>query len=88
VSNLIGYLAAFLLAICGVPQAYRSYKQGHSQGLDPMFIWTWFTGEVLMLVYILKDLDFNGPLVVNYLMNILALVIILKYLYFPRRNDA
>ena len=78
----MGYIGAFLLAFCALPQTYKSYKEGHSEGLSHAFLWMWGIGEVLLLVYVIPAKDY--PLILNYGINALLVAIILKYKYFPR----
>lgn len=82
--EFIGWLGGSLLAICGLPQAIKSYKEGHSRGIDNAFIWMWMIGEILCLLYVslwIKPLSL--PLVANYIFNILIISVIVKYKYFP-----
>jgi len=80
--EIIGWLGGFMLAICGAPQAWKSYKDGHSYGISWGFIGLWFWGEVFVLIYILP----TGllPLILNYTFNILIGSIILWYKFKPR----
>ena len=50
--EVIGWIAAFMLALCGLPQAIRSYIDGHSDGISWGFVLTWFMGCILMLIYV------------------------------------
>lgn len=84
----IGYIGSTFLAICGLPQAIQSYKNGHSHGMNFATVLLWFSGEVLVLVYILPKKDL--PLLLNYLSNLAIVGTILKYKIWPRaggRND-
>lgn len=81
--ELIGWIGGILLAICGIPQAYKSLKQGHSTGISASFLWLWFWGEVLVLIYVVPQLLY--PLIFNYLFNIMIIGIILWYKYIPRK---
>lgn len=73
----IGWLAAFFLAICGVPQAYFSWRKKHSRGVSWGLLICWFLGEFLMLLYILPM--WNFPLLITSVINIGAVSIILYY---------
>ena len=76
-SILIGWIGSFMLAICAVPQAYKSYVDKHSDGISWYFLLLWLFGEVFLLVYVINKLDI--PLIINYLCNIFIVVIILYY---------
>lgn len=85
--SLTGWLGGLLLAICGLPQAIASWREGHSQGLDPIFLWCWFIGEVLLLWHVLSLYGLNwlaAPLLVNYAFNVVLLAIIIKFKYWER----
>lgn len=75
---MIGWIGNLLLAVCGIPEAYLSYKRGHSRGISFSFLMLWFTGELFTLVYILNDIQ-SVPLVLNYAVNITAISTILRY---------
>lgn len=79
----IGWIGALCFAICAIPQAWQSYQNGTSDGINLGFLALWFTGEVLTLIYVLPSKSW--PLVFNYVGNILALLVIIKFKLFPRR---
>lgn len=81
--EVIGWLGSALFAACGFPQALRSYKDGHSNGLSWGFLLMWFFGEVLTLVYVAQKPDVL-PLLVNYLANLFFLLIIIRYKIWAR----
>jgi uncharacterized protein with PQ loop repeat len=76
-SILIGWIGSFMLAICAVPQAYKSYVDKHSDGISWYFLLLWLFGEVFLLIYVINKLDI--PLIINYLCNIFIVVVILYY---------
>lgn len=47
----------------------------------------WFWGEVLTVSYVYLKHGFDGPLMLNYLANIVFLVVIMKYKYKPRQEQ-
>lgn len=75
----IGWIASFMFAFCGAPQAYKSYKEKHSNGISWLFIIMWIIGEVLMQVYVLAKHGLDLPLLVNYWINTLFAAVILYY---------
>lgn len=81
--ELIGWIGSIALAVCGVPQAYLSYKQGHSNGLSVALLVLWFGGEIFTLIYVLPQQDW--PLLFNYSCNIISLIIICWYKWKPRQ---
>jgi uncharacterized protein with PQ loop repeat len=80
----IGYLGAFLLAACGIPEAYKSCKTGNSNGLTLSFLLMWYLGEIITLIYVLYIED--KPLQFNYISNILFITVILYFKFFPKEN--
>lgn len=82
--DLIGWAGSLLFAICGAPQAWKSYKDGHSDGLSHSFIWMWFGGEVLCTVYVIAQPVILIPILFNYLINFGFLVVMIRYKYWPK----
>ena len=70
--ELLGYSGSILLAVCGLPEAYASWKRGYSL-VSYWFLYMWFFGEVFTLIYVVDRLDI--PLILNYSLNILFLFI-------------
>ena len=75
--DIIAWFGSFMLAICAVPQAYKSYVDKHSNGVSWYFLLLWLFGEVFLLVYVINKLDI--PLIINYLSNIIIVMVILYY---------
>jgi len=82
----VGWIGGFLLAICGVPQAYKSYSEKNSDGVSLGFILFWLVGEIFTMVYTIGKTSFDMiPLILNYVFNILLISIILYYKIKPKR---
>ena len=81
--TIISWLGSICFALCGIPQAWQSYKQGHSNGLSYLFLGLWFMGEALTIVYVASEIG-SVPLLVNYGCNFVCLVIVIRYRMFPR----
>jgi len=77
-TEVLGWISATLLAVCGIFQMVETIDLGSVQGLSPWFIWTWFLGEIFGLYYVCKKKQY--PLIVNYLLNLLATSVLLCYL--------
>lgn len=77
---MIGWIGNSLLAICGVFEGYNSYKKGYSE-CSQLFLWAWFLGEVFTLYYVIEKWDL--PLILNYGINIISILFIMRYRYFP-----
>ena len=80
--ELIGWVGAFFLSICGAPQAYKSHKEGHSDGMSWGLLFLWGIGEVFLAIYV--AFNWNWPLMINYLSNIVVVSIMLYYKVNPR----
>ena len=84
----IGWIGAILLFICGFPITYEAIKTGRSETfkttMGQLFLWMWFLGETLTLIYVISFKYVKMPLIVMGLLNSVQIAIILKYLYFPR----
>jgi len=81
--EIVAWMSSILLAVCAIPQAVQSLKEGHSNGMSTLFLWGWLIGEILGAIYVIYL--FNIPLIFNYLANIIALLIIVRYKHFPRK---
>jgi uncharacterized protein with PQ loop repeat len=73
----IGFASAFLLAVCGIPQAWKSWKTKSSAGVSFAFLGIWLAGEILLLAY--ASARHLGPMMVNASLNIMIIGIILRY---------
>ncbi len=81
--ELIGWIGSLLFAFSAVPQAWQSYRQGHSRGISNGFLALWTVGEVLTLLYVLIKVG-SAPLIVNYICNFICLLVIVKYKFWER----
>lgn len=75
----IGWLGGIMFALCGLPQAITSIKQGHSRGISSWFLFLWLSGEILMQIYVIGKHGMDLPLLVNYWFNTILILIIIKY---------
>lgn len=78
----LAWVGSILLALCAIPQAFMSYRNGHSDGISWGFVLLWFFGEVFTIGYVIKESAV--PLIVNYAANILFLLIIIRYKIWQR----
>jgi len=85
--EILGWVGNTLFAFCAAPQAYKSYKDGHSDGIASLLLFMWGTGEILTLAYVILKHGLDLPLITNYLLNLLFIAIISKYKLFPRSKD-
>ena len=82
---LIAWIGSILLAICAAPQAYASWRQGHSDGISWIFLCVWGLGEIHLALYSLYLAEV--ALFLNYASNIFFISIIARYKYKPRRDN-
>ena len=82
--EILGWLGSICLAICGIPQAWQSFKDKHSHGISWGFVLLWAFGEIFALAYVYDKLDL--PLLLNYATNILILGVILYFKINPKNT--
>lgn len=82
--ELIGWIGSIAFAICALPQAYQSYKDGHSNGVTWGLIVLWWIGEWCSLIYVIPMMKW--PLIANYVGNIVFVGIITYYKIWKRRK--
>jgi len=78
IHNIIGWLGAFLFALCALPQVIKTWKSKKAGDLSKAFLLMWLFGEILTLIYIITD-DIlveitHFPLYVNYILNIIMVL--------------
>lgn len=81
--TVIGWIGSVCFSICALPQAIACHKQGHGIGLNAWMLVLWFFGEILSLVYLVNTIIL-WPILVNYIFNLLCLVVILRYKLIPK----
>ena len=82
--EVIGWIGSICFSLCALPQALLCLRQGHARGCDAGFLLLWFIGEVASLIYIIPQ-DVL-PVLFNYIVNLLFLVVILRYKFWERRD--
>ncbi len=86
IHQFIGWIGAFLFAICAVPQVIQTWHTKKAGDLSWLFLFFWISGELLTLIYIVID-DLlvkitHFPLYINYLFNI----ILVLYLIYAKKH--
>ena len=84
-AKMLGWIGAVAFGICGLPQAVKAYKDGHTDGLDLMFLSLWTIGELFTLVAVIRDAA-PAYMLVNYILNGMFLAVMWKYKLFPRKD--
>lgn len=80
----IGWIGSIAFALSALPQAIKSYREGHSYGISWGLIFFWTVGEWCSLAYVLPM--WKWPLIINYLGNIVFCGIVTWYKFFPRED--
>ena len=84
--ELIGLIGATAFALSGVPQAIKSWKEGHSRGVAHGTVLLWMSGELAMFVYAFAKYPSDFVLLGNYLANLLVVGVIAWFKYRPTRG--
>ena len=82
--EIIGYIGAFCLSVCTIPQAIKCFFEKHAHGLSWMFLILWLVGEIAMMYFTVVTVGWFNPLIFNYVGNMILLVLILKYKIWPQ----
>jgi uncharacterized protein with PQ loop repeat len=73
---MIATIGSILLALCGMPEAYKCYKTKSCTLGWPMLI-MWFVGEVLLIIFAFQTVQYF--LLLNYFSNLAFLLIMMRY---------
>jgi uncharacterized protein with PQ loop repeat len=84
--DIIGLIGSIALGICNLPQAYHSYKNKSSYGVSPVTVIIGLIGCFSLFIYMLIKLPNEIFLILNYLVNLAALVTIFCY-GFGKKDD-
>ena len=77
--ELLGWIGSMLFAFCTLPQLIMVVKQKHAKGLSWGFLNMWFWGEVLCFFYVFCQPAWQIPLLANYVLNFVMLLVIIWY---------
>ncbi len=87
VATAFGWLGTACFVLSALPQAWKSWKDGHSRGVAAGTIALWLIGELAMTIFTIGALDSNPILLLNYAGN-LGLVGLIAWLkVWPRKID-
>lgn len=86
ITVICGWVGALLFSICGLPQAWKCFREGHANGLSWGFLLMWIGGEVLCAIHIWDD-AWTLPVFLNYMANIAMILVMLKFKAWPRTLD-
>lgn len=83
----LGWIGALCFSLCGLPQLVLTVKNGNANGVSTGFLGLWITGEVCMGTFMLLTGAMKPQLAINYIVNIVGIMLILKYKIFPRSSS-
>lgn len=84
---IIGTIGAIAFALSGLPQAVKSWRDGHSNGIAHGTVWLWMIGEVSMITYAIYFYPNDLVLIANYTVNLILVSIIFKYKYWNKVKE-
>jgi hypothetical protein len=73
---MIVTLGSILLALCGFPEAYATYKSKKCNIGWAMLV-MWLLGEILLIIFALQTKQY--VLLINYVANLTFLAILIRY---------
>lgn len=83
--DFFGWFGSLLLAICGLPQAIKSFKDKNSDGVSIYFILMWLLGEIFQLIYCLDKLVL--PIILNCILNLVFVSVIFYFKVKSKKNQ-
>ncbi len=75
----IGWIGSMLFCLCALPQLITVYRNKHGFGLSWGFLLLWLFGEILCAIYVGSQPIVQLPLIVNYALNLVMLLVIIYY---------
>ena len=82
--NLVGIVGGLLLAASGIPQAVRSWRDGHSEGIEAKLIFMLLGGISCFWIYLYAKMGYDLIIHTEYTVTILVWLVVLKYKFFKR----
>ena len=80
--EILAIIGSILLAACGAPLALDAIKHKRSD-IPSLFLIMWGLGEVFTAIYVIYKGE--NALTLNYISNIIFIVPVAYYRYFPKR---
>jgi uncharacterized protein with PQ loop repeat len=84
--EIFGYISSFFFMFCAVPQMLYSIRVGNTKGMSSWFLWSWLLGDITLIIYACICLNFAIPILINAVFSTACLLVIFKYLYWPRKE--
>ena len=83
--EILAWSGSIAFALSAFPQSYKCYKDGNADGLSNGLLYLWSYGELVMLITMYPKMMEILPIYVNYILNFVALLIILRYKIWRRK---
>ena len=80
--ELLGWIGSTCLGICAIPWVVESTQDKSSNNLTKgkfFFLVLWLLGEIFSMVYVLAKHGIDLPLIANYGLNIIFILIIFNF---------
>ena len=82
--QFFGWIYSLAFALSALPQARKSIRDGHTEGVADGTLVLWMMGEIGGLIYGIGLMQ--APIILNCLVNTIFVGIILRYRLFPRKG--
>lgn len=79
----LGWLGFVLLTGSALPQAFKTYREGHAEGLSWGMLWLWLIGLIVMSTHVILT-KASQALLLNYMLTSGAVIVIILYKAFPK----
>ena len=73
---MIVTIGSILLALCGVPEAWKCYKEKKCT-ISWMMLLMWLVGEICLVIFAIQTKQY--VLLINYFANIAALAVMIRF---------
>lgn len=77
----MGWFGSICLSLCALPQVIQCIITGNANGINWLFLLMWLSGEISLFIYLLPKNE--TALLFNYGLNIIFLLIIIRYKIAP-----
>lgn len=86
ITIILGIIATICFASSGLPQAIKSFRDGHSNGIANWSILLCVLRGISILLYIISLNKIDYLLLINYICNLGTILIVAKYKIWPRTS--
>ena len=83
IASILAWIGTISYILCMIPQAWQCWKQGHSNGVNLLFLTLYIIGGVTYSSYAL--LIWNMPIFTNNIIGLFFTFVVVWYRVFPRK---